>query len=156
MKIQFKNYFTVLGILAVSLSSSAQTAPKKYIDPANMDLSVKPGDDFYQYASGTWIKKNPVPAKETRWGSFNQLRDFNINAVKDVLEKAIEDKKAGPGSVTKRVGDFYAAGMDSLAIEKRGFSPLEQLLKNINNKNQFQHLPFGGKLLMGIIQRKTV
>ena len=64
MKIQLKNYFAVLGILAGSLSSSAQTAPKKYIDPANMDLSVKPGDDFYQYASGTWIKKNPVPAKD--------------------------------------------------------------------------------------------
>ena len=78
MKTQLKNYFAALGILAVSLSSSAQTSPKKYIDPANMDLSIKPGGDFYQYASGNWIKNNPVPAKETRWESFNELREFNF------------------------------------------------------------------------------
>jgi len=81
MKVQhLKSYFAVLGIVAASYTAQAQ-APKKLIDPANMDLSVKPGDDFYKYASGTWVKNNPVPAKETRWGSFNELRDFNINAV---------------------------------------------------------------------------
>jgi putative endopeptidase len=111
--------------------SHAQNASKKFIDPANMDKSVKPGDDFYTYASGNWIKNNPVPAKETRWGSFNQLRDFNINAVKTVLEKAMSDKNAAPGSVSKRVADFYIAGMDSLAIEKRGFSPVQPTLKEI-------------------------
>ena len=65
-------------------------------------------------ASGQWIKKNPVPAKETRWGSFNQLRDFNINAVRAVLENAGANTAAKPGSVEKRVGDYYAAGMDSI------------------------------------------
>lgn len=123
-------------ILLVTLSGLnpcfAQPKTKKFIDPANMDLTVKPGDDFYNYASGTWIKNNPVPAKETRWGSFNQLRDFNINAVKDVLEKAMADKKAMEGSVTKRVANFYAAGMDSATVEKRGFTPIAQDLKNIN------------------------
>ncbi|WP_300602653.1 M13 family metallopeptidase [Niabella sp.] len=98
---------------------------KKFIDPANMDRSVKPGNDFYEYASGTWIKNNPVPAKETRWGSFNVLRDFNINAVKSILEKAGADKNAPAGSVEKRVGDFYAAGMDSAAIEKLGYNPIK-------------------------------
>jgi putative endopeptidase len=112
--------------------SLAQTAPEKFIDPANMDLSVKPGDDFFTYASGTWVKNNPVPAKETRWGSFNILRDFNINAVRTVLEKAVADKSAPDGSVTKRVADFYSAGMDSLTIEKRGFSPIQPILKDID------------------------
>ena len=112
--------------------ATAQPVPTKFIDPANMDKSVKPGDDFYKYASGSWVKANPVPAKETRWGSFAILRDFNINAVKDVLEKAAADKTAVPGSVTKRVADFYSAGMDSLTIEKRGFSPIQQLLNSIN------------------------
>src|SRR6476660_4615190 len=91
---------------------------KKFIDPANMDLSVKPGDDFNRYASGVWLKNNPVPAKETRWGSFNELRDFNINAVKTILTNAANNKAAKPGSAEKRVGDFYMAGMDSLTIEK--------------------------------------
>ncbi len=109
----------------------AKAQPKKFIDPANMDLAVKPGDNFYLYASGAWLKNNPVPAKETRWGSFNQLRDFNINAVKDVLEKSVADKNAAPGTVTKRVADFYAAGMDSVAIEKRGYTPIAPLLQKI-------------------------
>src|SRR6187200_806218 len=77
-----------------SFISIAQTAVTKFIDSANMDLSVRPGDDFNAYASGTWIKNNPVPAKETRWGSFNQLRDFNINAVKGLVEDAAADKTA--------------------------------------------------------------
>jgi len=118
-------------LLAGYNSGFAQTAPEKFIDPANMDKTVKPGDDFYTYASGTWVKNNPIPAKETRWGSFNILRDFNINAVKNVLEKAVADKSAPDGSVTKRVADFYSAGMDSITIEKRGFTPIQQYLKDI-------------------------
>ena len=105
---------------------------KKFIDPANMDLSVKPGNDFYGYASGTWVRNNPVPAKETRWGSFNMLRDFNINAVRSILEKAQADKNAPAGSVEKRVGDFYAAGMDSAAIEKLGYTPIKEDLASID------------------------
>lgn len=104
-----------------------------------MDLSVKPGDDFYQYASGTWIKNNPVPPKETRWGSFNELREFNAQAVKGLLVAAAADKNAAPGSVTKRVGDFYSAAMDSLAIEKLGYTPIKADLakiKTINSVNQ--------------------
>jgi putative endopeptidase len=131
MKIQhLKSYFAALGIIAASYSASAQ-APKKFIDPANMDLSVKPGDDFYQYASGTWVKNNPVPAKETRWGSFNELRDFNINAVRSLVEEAAADKSAPAGSVKRRVGDFYAAAMDSATIEKLGYTPIKPDLARV-------------------------
>ena len=132
MKIQLKNYFAVIGVLALSVSAFAQNTPKKFIDPSNMDLTVKPGDDFYQYASGMWIKKNPVPAKETRWGSFNELREFNSQAVKGLVEKAAADKNAPKGTPTKRVGDFYAAAMDSLTIEKLGYSPIKGDLQKIN------------------------
>jgi putative endopeptidase len=121
---------TVLLCLGSAMPAFAQPL-KKFIDPANMDLTVRPGDDFFHYASGVWLKNNPVPAKETRWGSFNQLRDFNINAVKDVLEKSVADKKATPGSVTRRVADFYTAGMDSAAIEKRGYTPIVPALRKI-------------------------
>jgi len=131
-----KNYKkTLLGTIVllstIVTTTEAQTSVKKFIDPNNMDLSVKPGDDFYQYASGTWMKNNPVPAKETRWGSFNELRDFNINAVKDVLEKAVAEKSTIKGSVSKRVADFYSAGMDSITVEKRGYSPIQKDLEKI-------------------------
>ncbi|CAM4299040.1 putative endopeptidase [Pedobacter westerhofensis] len=133
-----KNCVAVLGIVAVSYSSYAQQAPKKFIDPANMDLNVKPGDDFYEYASGTWIKNNPVPAKETRWGSFNELRDFNINAVKSIVEDAAADQSAPAGSVKKRVGDFYAAAMDSVTIEKLGYTPIKADLARITKIKDLQ------------------
>jgi putative endopeptidase len=97
-----------------------------------MDLTKNPGDDFYNFASGTWIKNNPVPPKETRWGSFNLLRDFNITAVKTILAESADNKKAVAGSVEKRVGDFYMAGMDSLTIEKLGYSPIKPDLEKLN------------------------
>lgn len=137
MKIQLKNYFSVLGIVACTFTAGAQKI-QKYIDPANMDMSVKPGDDFYQYASGAWVKKNPVPAKETRWGTFNELREFNAQAVKGLVEEAAADKNAKPGSVTKRVGDFYAAAMDSIMIEKLGYTPIKAELEKVKKLNSLQ------------------
>jgi len=138
MKYQnLKRYFAALGIVAAGFSANAQTT-KKFIDPANMDLSVKPGDDFYTYASGTWVKNNPVPAKETRWGSFNELRDFNINAVKSLVEDAAADKSAPAGSVKRRVGDFFAAAMDTVTIEKLGYTPIKADLEKIKQIKDIQ------------------
>jgi len=138
MKYQnLKSYFAGLAIVAAAFSANAQTT-RKFIDPANMDLSVKPGDDFYTYASGTWIKNNPVPAKETRWGSFNELRDFNINAVKSLVEEAAADKSAPAGSVKRRVGDFFAAAMDTVAIEKLGYTPIKADLEKIKQIKDIQ------------------
>jgi len=117
------NSQTSIGAAPAKGQKKSPNAP--FVNKANMDLSAKPGDDFYTYASGNWIKNNPVPAKETRWGSFNVLRDFNINAVKSILNEASQNKKAAPGSVEKRVGDFYAAGMDSTTIEKLGYTPIK-------------------------------
>lgn len=140
-----KTYFAVLGIVAASYSANAQLT-QKFIDPANMDLSVKPGDDFYQYASGTWVKNNPVPAKETRWGSFNALRDFNINAVKGLVEEAAADRSAPAGSVKKRVGDFYRAAMDSITIEKLGYTPIKPELEKVkllkNTQDVLNHIAY--------------
>jgi putative endopeptidase len=126
---KYSSYWLLSAALLCGLSASAQhdspkIPKKKFIDASNMDMNYKPGNDFNLYASGTWIKNNPVPAKETRWGSFNVLRDFNINAVKNILIEAENDKTAKPGSVKRRIGDFYAAGMDSMGIEKLGASPI--------------------------------
>ncbi len=143
-----KNYikFMLFGAfctLSLQVAAQHDSKPVKkpaFIDRASMDLSKKPGEDFYNYASGTWIKNNPVPAKETRWGSFNLLRDFNINAVKTILAESANDKKAAPGSVEKRVGDFYAAGMDSVTIEKLGYSPIKPDLEKVSQLSDLKGL----------------
>jgi putative endopeptidase len=125
MKVKFSSLPWMVVLVSSVFTSVAQQEPSKakFIDPANMDITVKPGDDFEKYAGGNWLRSNPVPAKETRWGSFTILRDFNVKAVREILSEAAADKNAAPGSVKRRVGDFYTAAMDSLAIEKLGFTP---------------------------------
>ncbi|MEZ0542941.1 M13 family metallopeptidase [Fibrella arboris] len=96
---------------------------RKFIDPKNMDASVKPGDDFYRYANGTWLKNNAIPASKTSWGSFNELREKSVEAMRSLLADAAKNPKKG--RLQQMVGDFYASGMDSVTIEKRGWDPLK-------------------------------
>ncbi|HWB93410.1 MAG TPA: M13 family metallopeptidase [Puia sp.] len=95
---------------------------RKFIDPANMDLSVRPGDNFYLYADGKWIKNNPVPASKTRWGSFDALRVESLARLRALLESAA----AGAATDTKlaKIGDFYISGMDSTNLERLGYQPI--------------------------------
>ncbi len=137
--------FMLMGLLCLSANTFAagggrakkhkatKTAgpPTKYIDPANMDLSVKPGDNFFEYANGGWLKANTIPAKETRWGSFNILRQTSIDRLLGILNDV--SKTTHPkGSLEQRVGDLYASGMDTLLIEKRGFDPIKPALARID------------------------
>lgn len=111
---------------------STNPPPKKYIDPANMDLSVKPGDDFFEYANGAWIKKNPIPGDKTSWGSFNILRDDNTKNLLTLLKEVSAAKGEPKGSLKQRVGDLFASGMDSLKIEKAGYNPIKPDLARID------------------------
>lgn len=111
---------------------NADGPPAKFIDPANMDLSIKPGDDFFDYANGTWIKQNAIPAKETRWGSFNILHQENTDKLLNLLSEVSKTTGAAKGSLKQRVGDLYASGMDSLTIEKHGYNPIKPDLARIS------------------------
>ncbi len=100
-------------------------------DLANMDKSVKPQDDFYTYANGTWLKKNPIPPEESRWGSFNILLEKNTAEMRTVAEKAAKEKNAGDPDLQK-VGDYYASGMDEKSIDAAKAKPLEEEFKKID------------------------
>ena len=115
--------------------SNAGGPPAKFIDPANMDLSVKPGNDFFEYANGTWLKENSIPAKETRWGSFNILHQENTDKLLKLLTEVSKTTDQPKGSLKQRVGDLYASGMDSLAIEKLGYNPIKPDLARIKKIN---------------------
>ncbi len=125
----------VAGFSALALMSGENTnaQERKLLDPANMDMSVKPGDNFFMYANGAWLTKNPIPATETRWGSFNELLENNYKALHQLLDDAANAKGAAKGSKQQKVGDFYRTGMDSAAIEKLGLAPLNGVLNRIKN-----------------------
>ncbi len=103
------------------------------IDVSSLDSSVSPCDNFYLFANGTWLKNNPVPETETRWGGFNILRDKNNDILHEILEKAMNDVSAAKGSNTQKIGDFFYCAMDSVKLESEGFSPLKNDLDMIEN-----------------------
>ncbi len=104
----------------------------KAIDPANIDTTVRPQDDFYHYANGMWIKNNPIPGSEVRWGAFNVLQDNTYKKLKVLLEEA-SAANAKKGTNEQKVGDFYATAMDSATIEKQGMSVIADELKMIGD-----------------------
>ncbi|WP_157543984.1 M13 family metallopeptidase [Mucilaginibacter paludis] len=147
MKLKFSSLM-LTGIVCLSVNAFALNGPKtkhplpvppkKYIDPANMDLSVKPGDDFFEYANGNWRKKNAIPNDKTRWGSFNILADENTKNLLVLLKEVSASGKQPKGSLKQRVGDLFASGMDTIAIEKSGYAPIKADLYRID---QIKTLP---------------
>ncbi|RDV15431.1 M13 family peptidase [Pontibacter diazotrophicus] len=105
------------------------------LDLANMDTTVDPCTDFYQYANGGWIKDNPIPASESRWGSFNELTERNNAVLRELLTEAASNTVAPKGTATQLIGDFYAAGMDSVAANEAGITPIKPELDRIAAAN---------------------
>ena len=102
------------------------------INRANMDTTINPAVDFYDYANGNWIKNNPIPAEYPRWGSFTILIENNFDKLKNILDQAEKNSTASAGSNDQLVGDFYYSGMDSVKIEEEGFKSIIPELKKID------------------------
>jgi putative endopeptidase len=108
---------------------------KKYppFDIQNMDTTVKPGDDFYTYTNGTWLKNNPIPADKNSRSSFDELVEKNRHDIKAIIEEAASAKNVQAGSTTAKIGTFYNSGMDTIAIEKQGITPLKLYFEKIES-----------------------
>ena len=123
-----------LFILGAALTACTGKGPKQAntpaIDTANMDLSVRPGEDFYHYANGSWLKDHPIPDEFTDYGAFTELAEKNREMLKQLVLEAAESQQA-EGTEARKIGDFYLAGMDSLALNQAGISPLAQDLAKI-------------------------
>ncbi|MBA2249040.1 MAG: M13 family metallopeptidase [Chitinophagaceae bacterium] len=128
---------TAVFLVSFSPPGGKDKKTRKFIDPANMDLSVKPGDNFFLYANGAWVKKNPVPASKTRWGSFDQLIEDNSGRLHLLLEEAAHNPA---DNKFKKVGDYYASGLDSAAIEKLGYEPIKADMERINSLTSIQEV----------------
>jgi predicted metalloendopeptidase len=96
-----------------------------------MDRSAPPCGDFYRYADGGWLKKNPIPADYPSWGAFNELDERNREILHQTLEKLVAGQPAASGSEERKLADFYASCMDEPAIEAAGIAPLQGELDRI-------------------------
>lgn len=140
------NHLLLMGGLAITIAASACGEQKnagtansmtsktdfKFIDPANMDTTVRPGDDFFKYANGGWLKSAVIPGDKTRWGSFDELADRTNKAVRELLDGVSAKNNAQKGTKEYNVANFYKSGMDSANINKIGINAIKPELDQIN------------------------
>lgn len=123
----------VAGVFS-SVSAVAQTPvqPGPPLNLADLDTTTSACVDFYQYASGGWLKANPIPAAFSSWGPFQELREKNFLVIKDILENAAKVANTTKDPDTRKLGTFYASCMDSAGAEAAGYKPLAAELARIN------------------------
>lgn len=102
------------------------------IDLTNLDTTVACGDDFYEYACGGWMQKNPLKPEYARYGSFDQLRENNQEQIRLLFDE-LGKQKAEPGSVAQKIGDLYNMGLDSVRLNQEGAVPIADELKRIQS-----------------------
>jgi putative endopeptidase len=129
-----------------SQSNSAATGPEipaevPSFDASALDRNADPCTNFFQYACGNWIKNNPIPPDQSRWGRFNELAERNRQLLRGILEEAAANPGRSP--VYQKIGDYYGSCMDESGIEKLGTVPLKSQLDQIaglKNKQELPHL----------------
>jgi putative endopeptidase len=128
-----------IWIVALALPMLLQGCSKKpaesttgqlYIAKENMDTTVAPGDDFYNYVNGTWIKKSEIPPTESSIGGFLDIYNKTKTNIRVILDE-VSAGKVTKGTPEQQVGDLYASGLDSAAIEKLGKAPLQPYLDKV-------------------------
>ena len=138
-----KQYSLLLILFAaVGLSSCKNTAQPEAaaFDVAGMDTTIQPGDNFFKYANGKWLATTKIPDDQSGWGSFYSLYDNNLKKLRIILDGLAANTNHPKGSAAQKVGDYYASGMDTATIEKRGSEPLKNTLAKIAAVTTYQQL----------------
>ena len=133
--------FPIWMLAGLLLTAPALAADMHGVDLSAIDRSVKPGDNFYLYANGDWLKRTEIPADQARWGAFNVLNEKTQLRTRGLLEKA--EKTAKPGTDARQAADFYESFMNERAIAARDVAPLKAGLAAIDavgNKTQLARL----------------
>lgn len=137
MKINFVKLTMALAVVAGSVVScdtkKEERTESHGINLADMDMSVNPKDDFYNFVNGTWMKENEIPDDETRWGGFNILRKQTAENVLDIMTRAKESHKYGPETDQGKAVLIYESTLDTIARNELGITPILPVLEKIEN-----------------------
>jgi putative endopeptidase len=145
-----KHSFVILGIAGLLLQACAgtknenKTSANSYqtIDVTALDRTIKPADDFFTFANGTWVAKTEIPASESRWGSFNELEQQNNIKLKAILNEAVANPGA-KGSQNQLLGAYFKSFTDMQKRDQLGIAPIKedlQKIENLQNTAQIQGL----------------
>ena len=145
-----KKFFAIMIPVMMLAACQPKEAKTPALDPTDMDLSVKPGDNFFLYANGGWMTKNPLKAEYARFGSFDVLREQNVENL-NALFSEMTSMNPEPGTVDQKIVDLYKQGLDSTRLNAEGAAPLKKYLDELyavkDKKALAAHL--GGLNLVG-------
>jgi len=153
---KMKSIIPMVAFASISFSAMAQDL-KSGIDLTNLDNSVRPQDDFFQYACGGWMKKNPLPAAYSRYGSFDVLGEENNKRINGILKELLE-KTYAKGSVEQKLSDLYKLAMDEKRRDADGVKPLAGVLGRLEKAKSVKELfniqlsliPYGDNEFFGV------
>ena len=154
---KMKHIIPVVLFAAAPMVAGAQAQLKSGIDLTNLDNSVRPADDFFQYACGGWMKKNPLPAAYSRYGSFDKLAKDNNERINSILTDLLKNTYQ-QGSTEQKLSDFYKLAMDSVRRNQDGVKPVMPLINELEGAKtvdalhalQLKYAAFGYGVPMGI------
>lgn len=154
---KMKHIIPVVLFAAAPMVAGAQAQLKSGIDLTNLDNSVRPADDFFQYACGGWMKKNPLPAAYSRYGSFDKLAKDNNERINSILTDLLKNTYP-QGSTEQKLSDFYKLAMDSVRRNQDGVKPVMPLINELEGAKtvdalhalQLKYAAFGYGVPMGI------
>ena len=136
-----KRFLSMMTMASVSMLMMAQSDLGSGLNQADFNKNVRPGDDFYEYACGGWMKNNPLPGAYSRYGSFDRLQEENDKRINGIL-KELQSNTYKKGTVEQKLSDLYKLAMDSTRRNKEGVAPLMPLIKKLEaaktNKQLFE------------------
>ena len=134
-----KRTLTMIAMASISLMTMAQEPLRSGLDVSDFNTSVRPGDDFYEYACGGWMKNNPLPAAYSRYGSFDRLQEDNDKRINGILTELMNNSYE-KGTIEQKLSDLYKLAMDSTRRNNEGVAPLMPLIKRLEAAKTNQQL----------------
>lgn len=125
-----KKVFMMMTLSSMSMMAMAQEPLKSGIDLTDLNPTIQPGEDFFEYACGGWMKKNPLPAAYSRFGSFDRLAEDNNKRINGILKELLENTYQ-EGTVEQQLSDLYKLAMDSARRENGGIAPVMPIIQKM-------------------------